>query len=83
MKGVIFFLLFSILTIHAYAACDKLITLDDGNGNIRGYVVVNEIAGISGNDKTTHIVFRNGAGSIDLPVAITYVFSLITKACPQ
>jgi hypothetical protein len=60
--------------MHTYAACDIPVMLDDGSGNVRGYVVPNEIAGISGNDKATHIVFRNGAGSIDLPVGTTYIF---------
>jgi hypothetical protein len=71
-----------ILTVvTASATGNKLIALDDGHGHIFGYVIQIEVVAISGDDKSAHIVLKNGA-ELEVPIDVTYVYNRINNSLP-
>jgi hypothetical protein len=64
-----------------FAACDKLMALDDGKGNIFGYVIPQDVRAVTGTATTSHILLVSGS-SIDVPISVTCVYALLEQNCP-
>ena len=73
--------IFLATTGSLFAACDKLMTLDDHEGHIFGYVIPQDIRALSGNSTTTHILLVSGS-SIDVPISVIYVYERLKINCP-
>jgi hypothetical protein len=64
-----------------FAACDKLMALDDGKGHILGYVIPKDVRAVTGTTTTSHILLVSGS-SIDVPISVTCVYALLEQNCP-
>lgn len=73
--------IFLATTGSLFAACDKLMALDDGNGHIFGYVIPQDVRAVTGTATTSHILMVSGS-SIDVPISVTGVYALLEQNCP-
>ena len=73
--------IFLATTDSLFAACDKLMALDDGKGNIFGYVIPKDVRAVTGTTTSSHILLVSGS-SIDVPISVTCVYALLEQNCP-
>jgi hypothetical protein len=73
--------IFLATTGSLFAACDKLMALDDGKGHIFGYVIPQDVRAVTGTTTTSHILLVSGS-SIDVPISVTCVYALLEQNCP-
>ena len=76
-----FLKLFLATTSSLFAACDKLMALDDDKGNIFGYVIPKDVRAVTGTTTTSHILLVSGS-SIEVPISVTCIYALLEQNCP-